>query len=357
MSATTDVTIPVHAASGLAPLALRAAVALPERAEGPSPGVVVIHELFGLNDDIRGVCARFAANGYAAIAPHLWSVGSRRACISLVVRELRAGQGGGPVAELVEAARAYLAARPEVDGARMAVIGFCMGGGFALTFAADGPVQAAAVNYGRVPRDSGRLARVCPVVASYGGADPSLRGAPARLERHLADYGVPADVKVYPGASHGFMSAGAAPAWLARLPAPMRPAHDPAATEDAWGPAHDRELPAHVLAERLDDHPDAPHHRAPVPGRADGPTPGLVRPDGAVPAPGVERADLCRHVVGLELFEPEGAGPEVAEEGAELLGRQQPRWFHQSMASNSYWKTCLSPARTETKTSTGSWPE
>jgi carboxymethylenebutenolidase len=228
---TTDVTIPLP--DGTGPRWLRAAVALPAGA-GPSPGVVVVHELFGLNDDIRGVCERFAANGYAAIAPDLWSVGSRLACLSRMLRELRSGPGGGPVAELLEAARAHLAARAEVDGGRMAVIGFCMGGGFALTFGADAPMAASAVNYGPVPADGERLAAVCPVVASYGGADRGLRGAPARLERHLADYGVPADVHVYPGATHAFMHTGDLPPWMARLPAPMRPSHDPAATEDAW---------------------------------------------------------------------------------------------------------------------------
>ena len=228
---TTDVTIPFRAGDGQG--WLRAAVALPA-GDGPSPGVVVVHELFGLNDDIRGVCERFAANGYAAIAPDLWSVGSRLACLSRMLRELRSGPGGGPVAELLEAGRTHLAARPEVDGERMAVIGFCMGGGFALTFGADAPVAASAVNYGRVPADGARLAAVCPVVASYGGADRGLRHAPARLERHLTDYGVPADIRVYPGATHAFMSTADLPAWLTRLPAPMRPTFDPAATEDAW---------------------------------------------------------------------------------------------------------------------------
>ena len=230
MTGTADLTIPVEGTGGM-----RVAVALPPAEAGdPVPGVVVVHEAWGLNDDIRAICARFARHGYAAVAPDLWSAGSRLACLNRIIMEPLAAPGAGPVFALVEAARRHLAGHERVDPARMAVIGFCMGGGFALSFGAGAPVSAASVNYGRVPRDGGRLARVCPVVASFGAGDASLRGAAERLERHLADYGVPADVRVYEGAGHGFMNAGGGPRWLARLPAPLRQAHQPAAAEDAW---------------------------------------------------------------------------------------------------------------------------
>ena len=163
--------------------------------EGPHPGVVVLHESFGLNDDMRRIARRFAAAGYGALAPDLYSHGSRIVCLSRVMVDMLRGSPAREICD-IRAARDALAARPEVDAERIAVAGFCQGGGFALIAGTQPGFSAAAVNYGEAPADRSRLDGVCPVVASYGGKDRVFgRKMAARLERHLAALGVPHDVK------------------------------------------------------------------------------------------------------------------------------------------------------------------
>ena len=211
--------------------ALTAAIATPADTGTRSPGVVVLHEMFGLNDDIRRIAGRFAESGYVAIAPDLLSNGNRVLCLT---RLLMDGSGQRGTLDSIEAVRAHLAARDDVDEQRIAVIGFCLGGGFALAFAARGGVKVASVNYGKVPRDPTRLAGVCPVVAGYGGRDLLFRDDARRLERHLDELAVAHDVKVYPEAGHSFMSYDNGPAWMLRIPTPMNAGYVETAAEDNW---------------------------------------------------------------------------------------------------------------------------
>jgi carboxymethylenebutenolidase len=182
---------------------VRAYIAEPTT-HAPHPGVVVIHELLGVTDDMRAKADRFAARGYLALVPDLFSNGNRAACVLGAFRALNR-RSGAPF-EMIEAARATLAERPDCTG-RVGVIGFCMGGGFALLSAPAGRFAAASVNYGPVPRDARELlAGSCPVVGSYGGRDRFMRGAADRLEQALEAQRVSHDVKEYPGASHSFLS-------------------------------------------------------------------------------------------------------------------------------------------------------
>jgi len=130
------------------PLADGAALAaeyFPARGATAAPGVVVLHESFGLNDDIRRISGRFAASGYAALAPDLYSHGTRLVCLSRVLADMVSGRISREIAD-IHAAREALAARPEVDAQRVAIAGFCQGGGFALIAATRPGFSAAAVN-------------------------------------------------------------------------------------------------------------------------------------------------------------------------------------------------------------------
>ena len=208
-------------------------LALPPDA-GVHPGVVVIHEIFGLNDDIRRIAQRFAASGYVALAPDLYDGrGLRPVCIARTVLALRA-RTGAPFDD-IDAARGFLAARGEVDGQRLGIVGFCMGGGFAVLAALRGPYRVSAPYYGEVPRQVAELEGICPVVAGFGGRDRLFAPHGARLARHLASLGVPHDVKVYPDVGHSYMNRHP-PTLIECLGAwsPMRVGYDEAAAEDSW---------------------------------------------------------------------------------------------------------------------------
>lgn len=185
---------------------LSAYLALPEDSNELHPGVVVLHELFGLNDDIRRIARRFADHGYVALAPDLYSVGPRAKpiCIRRTMRALRSGEGRA--FDDIEAPRSWLADREEVDGARMAVAGFCLGGGFAILHAARSPIGVAADFYGAVPREAEALDGICPVFGAYGERDRVFVGQAERLRGHLSALDVEHEVNVYPGAGHSFMN-------------------------------------------------------------------------------------------------------------------------------------------------------
>lgn len=210
----------------------RAALALPDTDAGPVAGVVVVHDIVGLSRDARRHVERFAEAGYAALAPDLFG-GRSPGCIVRTLRQMRAGRGEGFA--VLRAARAHLAAHPAVDGSRLGIAGFCLGGGFALVAAADEPFQVAAPFYGDVPQDAERLRGLCPTLAQYGERDRLYAPHAARLRQHLEVLGVPGEVLVHEGVGHSFMNQLAPWLSLGGVLPPMHAAYDEAAEAEAWG--------------------------------------------------------------------------------------------------------------------------
>ncbi|MBL1078224.1 dienelactone hydrolase family protein [Nocardia sp. 2] len=171
------------------------------RGDGPWPGVIVLHDITGVGADTRRVARKIADRGYLALAPDLFSRGRVR-CVPTVLRDVMANRAGVTTRD-IHAAREYLAADERCTG-KVAVVGFCLGGGFALLVAPQG-FDAAAPFY---PSGRGNYEQIlrgaCPVVASYGALDPINVGRGPKLERVLNGYGIDNDVKVYPGVTHGF---------------------------------------------------------------------------------------------------------------------------------------------------------
>ncbi|HET7453787.1 MAG TPA: dienelactone hydrolase family protein [Thermoanaerobaculia bacterium] len=175
---------------------------------GRHPGLIVVHEWWGLNDWVRGKADHFAANGYVALAVDLYRGKSADHDADLA-HQLMRGLPEDRAARDLDAAFRYLAGRPDVDPSRIGSIGWCMGGGYALQAAIEEPTLAACVvNYGRLVTDPQTIAKIrAPMLGNFGAEDQGIPPAMVQaFEKEARAAGKSVDFKVYPGAGHGFAS-------------------------------------------------------------------------------------------------------------------------------------------------------
>jgi len=221
----------------------------------PLPGVIVIQEIWGVDAHMRDVTDRFAAAGYAALSPDLFSRGGGRppelseprmeaakdfldslppsAWGNLMDPSKRDGELarlpeaerasiGGTIGKLLTPERfammptyaqdlvaiaAWLRARPEVGGKKLGAVGYCMGGGLAGALAAADPALGASVIYYGQPPAADAVPRIaCPVLVMFGSEDERLVAPSHAFEQAMKQAGKAIEMHVYPGAPHAFFN-------------------------------------------------------------------------------------------------------------------------------------------------------
>jgi carboxymethylenebutenolidase len=180
------------------------------RSPGRVPGIIVLHDAAGMSHDLRNQADWLAESGFLALAPALFHPGGFAFCFRTLIHDLLASDGptfSDMALADIESARAWLSLQPGCNG-HAGVIGFCMGGAFALLLASGHGFSASSVNYGgKLPADVATfLLTACPIVASYGAKDRWNQGVADQLERALERALVAHDVKEYPEAGHSFMN-------------------------------------------------------------------------------------------------------------------------------------------------------
>jgi carboxymethylenebutenolidase len=179
--------------------------------------VLVIHEIFGLSDWVRGVTDQLAEAGYIAIAPDLLSGAApggggtaefggvenvRKAIQSLPAEQVTAD---------LNAVADYALNRPASNG-KLAVAGFCWGGARSFRFATNNKhLKAAFVFYGDAPDEADMVKIACPVYGFYAGNDARITSSVPDTKANMKKAGKTYDTVIYPGAGHGFMRAGEQP--------------------------------------------------------------------------------------------------------------------------------------------------
>lgn len=189
---------------------LKAFVVYPERKE-KAPVVLVIHEIFGLTDWVRGVCDQLAENGVIAIAPDLLSGqtyadidGARKAISALPKEQVKA--------DLSATADYALTKIPSANGT-LAVSGFCWGGGWTFGYASVNPKLKAAYSfYGTAVDNAEDAARIaCPVYGFNAEKDERVNATIPKAEELMKAAGKKYEPVIYKGAGHGFMRDGESP--------------------------------------------------------------------------------------------------------------------------------------------------
>ena len=173
--------------------------------KGPFPGLIVIHEYWGLNDWVKEQASKLSDQGYVALAIDLYR--GKVGTTPDEAHELMRGVPEDRAARDLKAAFEFLKSQKNVKADRIGSIGWCMGGGLALDVALQEPtLSAAVINYGHLATDPGSIQKInASLLGLFGGQD---RGIPPddvkKFEQTLKQMGKKIDVVIYPDAGHAF---------------------------------------------------------------------------------------------------------------------------------------------------------
>jgi carboxymethylenebutenolidase len=173
--------------------------------KGPFPGIVVVHEWWGLNDWVKGQASKLADQGYAVLAIDLY-----RGKVGTTPEEAHEIMRGVPedrVKRDLEAGFQFLASQPDVKKDRIGAIGWCMGGGYALDLALEEPkLSATVINYGALATDPDAIRKInAPIIGFFGALDHGI--TPDDVNQFTASArkaGKKVQVTIYPDAGHAF---------------------------------------------------------------------------------------------------------------------------------------------------------
>jgi carboxymethylenebutenolidase len=201
---------------------VRGFLARPAKAAKQLPAVIVVHEWWGLNDNVRAMAKRIAGEGYTALAVDLFN-GQVATTPDSAGKLYQAAMERIPAGERnLSAALAYLKSH---GATRIGSVGWCFGGHWSLRTGLVGGREVAAVvaYYGPPITDAKELGRMqAPLLGLYGGKDQGIPVDSVRaMERQLKSLGKTVEIKIYPEASHAFAN-------------PSGKAYDAAAADDAW---------------------------------------------------------------------------------------------------------------------------
>jgi len=197
-------------------------LATPEK-PGRYPGLIVVHEWWGLNDWVKEQTVKLASQGFVALAVDLYR--GKVATDASEAHELSRGLPNDRAVLDLMAGIVYLASRNDVDRGRIGTIGWCMGGGFAVQLAAHVPrLGACVVNYGALPTDPNELQNIgAPILGNFGADDRGITPADVQaFQKTMETLGRRVDIKIYDGAGHGFENPN------------NQQGYRPEAAEDAW---------------------------------------------------------------------------------------------------------------------------
>jgi carboxymethylenebutenolidase len=189
----------------------------------PLPAIIVIHEWWGLNDNVRAMADRLAGEGYIVLAVDLFGGASATAPEQARQQMLRVVEN--PQAANENMRQAYEFVNSTAGAPRIGSLGWCFGGGWSLNAAMLFPdeLDATVIYYGQVTDDEQKLRPInSPILGLFGAQDQgitveSVQNFEAALERLRKNY----DIHIYPGADHAFAN-------------PTGTAYNAAAAEDAW---------------------------------------------------------------------------------------------------------------------------